>query len=135
MAINKAELEARAKIARSVESKTSSLQKKFQEEVGDEFLDHFKQVAKNVTDRVLLGTSLIETPFEKNGEGTYRVYGLMILDYELYAKALSGEISAHQAMKTRWQASRAYKELEDEVKAYQEWKKDQYRNQSVQQGS
>jgi len=135
VAINKAELEARAKLSRSVESKTSSLQKKFQEEVGNEFLDHFKQVAKTVTDRVMHGTSLVETPFEKNGDGVYRVYGLMVLDYELYAKALSGEISANNAMKTRWQASRAYQELEDEVKAYQQWKQEQNRPPAPQKGT
>ena len=121
-AINKAELEARAKLARSLEAKTSSLQKKFQEETGREFSDHFSQASKSVTDRVLKGTTLVETPFERNGEGIYRVYGLMILDGELFMKSLAQELEADKAMRDRWRASRAYKDLNDEVRAFQEWK-------------
>jgi len=124
-AINKAELEARARIARSVESKTSSLQKKFQDEAGDEFLDHFSQATKNITDRVLRGSTLMDSPFERNKEGVYRVYGLMVLDYDIYAKTLEDEIAANKAMKARWLASKAYKDLNEEVKEYNEWKKSQ----------
>jgi hypothetical protein len=121
--IDKTELEARAKISRALESKTSSLQKKFQEEVGREFSDHFSQTAKTISDEMLRGTSLQETRFEQNGEGLYRVYGLMILDSDLYMKSLAGELEADKANRDRWRASKAYKELNDEVTAYQAWKK------------
>ncbi len=121
--IDKAELEARAKLSRSIESKTSSLQKKFQEEVGREFTDHFSQVVKNVSDQLLHGTTLQETRFEQNGEGTYRVYGLMILDAEMYMKALANELDADKANRDRFRASKAYKELNEEVNAFQEWKR------------
>ena len=120
--IDKAELEARAKLSRSLESKTSSLQKKFQEEVGREFSDHFSQTVKSISDRMLRGTSLTDTRFEQDGEGNYRVYGLMVLDSDLYLKSLSGELDADKAMRDRFRASRAYKELNDEIRAFQEWK-------------
>jgi hypothetical protein len=120
--IAKAELEARAQLSRSLESKTSSLQKKFQEEVGREHSDHFSQAVKNISDQMLRGTSLQETRFEQNGEGTYRVYGLMVLDSDLYMKALAGELEADKATRDRFRASKAYKELNDELKAFQEWK-------------
>lgn len=122
-AINKAELEARAKITRSVESKTSSLQKKFAEEVGNDYSDHFSQAIKTISDQVISGSSLAETPFEQNGEGVYRVYGLMVLDNDLYAKVLGAQLEADKALRDRWRASRAYKELNDEIAAFQEWKK------------
>lgn len=122
-AINKAELEARARLTRALETKTSSLQKKFQEDVGREFTDHFSQTVKSISDRILRGTTLAETPFEQNGEGVYRVYGLMILDAEMYAKGLAEQLEADQALRDRWRASRAYKELNDEVQAFQEWKR------------
>jgi len=122
-AINKVELEARAKLARSLESKTSSLQKKFQEEAGREYSDHFSQAVKSVSDRVLRGTTLVETPFEQNGEGVYRVYGLMILDGDMYLKGLSEELAANQAMRDRWRATKAYKELNEEVEAFNQWKR------------
>lgn len=122
-AINKAELEARAKLGRSIESKASSLQKKFQEEAGGELSDHFSQTVKGLSDQVLQGATLVETPFEQDGEGNYRVYGLMVLDAGTYGKALAGRLEADKAMRDRWRASRAYKELNDEIAAYEEWKR------------
>lgn len=123
VAINKAELEARAKLGRAIESKASSLQKKFQEEAGGELSDHFSQTVKSLSDQVLQGTTLVETPFERDGEGNYRVYGLMVVDTEAYGKALAGRLEADKAMRDRWRASRAYKDLNDEIAAYQEWKR------------
>lgn len=122
-AINKAELEARAKLGRSIESKASSLQKKFQEEVGREYSDHFSQTVKSLSDQLLRGTTLVETPFEQDGEGNYRVYGLMVLDAETYGKALAGQLEADKALRDRWRASRAYKDLNEEIAAFQEWKR------------
>lgn len=130
--IDKAELEARAKLSRSLESKTSSLQKKFQEEVGREFSDHFSEAVKNISDQTLRGTTLQETRFEQNGEGVYRVYGLMILDSDLYMKALAGELEADKATRDRFRASRAYKELNEEVDAFREWKKKEAAPQTAQ---
>jgi hypothetical protein len=124
-AINKAELEARAKLTRSVEAKTSSLQKKFQEEVGNDYSDHFSQAVKSVSDQVLRGSTLSETPFEQNGEGVYRVFGLMVLDGDLYMKALAAQLEGDKALRDRWRASRAYKELNDEIAAFNEWKRDE----------
>ncbi len=121
--IDKAELEARAKLARSLESKTSSLQKKFQEEVGREFSDHFSQTVKNLSDRMLRGTTLADTRFEQDAEGNYRVYGLMVLDADLYLKSVTADLDADKARRDRFRASRAYKELNDEIQAFQEWKK------------
>lgn len=124
-AIDKAELEARAGISRSLESKTSSLQKRFQEETGREFSDHFSQTVKSVSDRMLRGASLTDTRFERDGEGNYRVYVLMVLDSDLYLKSLSGEMDADKAMRDRFRASRAYKELNEEIRAFQEWKREE----------
>lgn len=120
--INKVELEARARLSRSLESRISSLQKRFQEEVGRETADHFSQTVKGLSDQLVRGTALAETPFEQDKEGNYRVYGLMILDADLYGKALSAQLEADKALRDRWRASRAYKELNEEVAAFQEWK-------------
>lgn len=122
-AIHKAELEARAMLGRSLEAKTSSLQKRFEEEVGAEYLDHFSQAVKSVTDQVITGTTLQETPFEQDAEGNYRVYGLMVLDSEAYLKGLADAMAANQAMKARWRASKGYKELDDEIAAFRDWKR------------
>lgn len=121
--MNKVELEARARLSRSLESRISSLQKRFQEEVGRESGDHFSQAVKGLSDQLVRGTALAETPFEQDGEGNYRVYGLMILDGDLYGKALSAQLDADKALRDRWRASRAYKELNEEMAAFEEWKR------------
>lgn len=121
--MNKVELEARARLSRSLESRISSLQKRFQEEVGREPGDHFSQTVKGLSDQLVRGTALAETPFEQDGEGNYRVYGLMVLDPGFYGKALSAQLEADKALRDRWRASRAYKELNEEMAAFQEWKR------------
>lgn len=120
--IDKAELQARARLTRSLEAKTSSLQKKFREEVGRQESEHFSEAVKSVSDQVLRGASMRETRFEKNGEGMYRVYALMVLDSDLYMKALAGELEADKATRDRFRASKAYKELNEEVRAFEAWK-------------
>jgi hypothetical protein len=121
--IDKAELEARAKLARSLEAHASSLSKKFEEEVGPELSGHFSQTIKTVSDETLRGAGLQETLFEQDGEGRYRVFGLMVLDASLYQKAMATELEADKAMRDRWRASKAYKELNSEIEAYREWKR------------
>ncbi|MBF0433125.1 MAG: LPP20 family lipoprotein [Fibrobacteria bacterium] len=120
-AINKVELEARAMLTRSLETKSSSLQKSFKEEVGEEYLDHFSQVTKNVSSKVLRGTTLRDTPYRKN-DGKYEVFGLMVMDPKVFADAMAAEMAANEAMKTRWLASKAYKELDQEIKAFEQFK-------------
>ncbi len=120
--INKVELEARGMLARSLESKTSSLQKSFKEEVGDEFLEHFTMATKNVSSRMLKGTTLRENPYKKTNEGKYEVFGLMVMDPKAFADAMAQEMAANEAMKTRWLASKAYKDLDKEIEAFDKFK-------------
>jgi hypothetical protein len=121
--INKVELETRAMLTRSLETKTSSLQKSFREEAGEEFLEHFTTATKSISSRVLTGTTLSEVPFFKEDNGKYRVVGLMIMDPKVFAEALAAEAEANEAMKVRFHASKAYKNLNDEVAAYENFKK------------
>jgi hypothetical protein len=124
--INKVELEARAMLTRSLETKTSSLQKSFREEAGEEYLEHFTTATKSISSRVLTGTSLTDVKFLKDEETKkYRVVGLMVMDPKVFAEALAAEAEANEAMKVRFHASKAYKNLNDEVAAYEDWKKKQ----------
>ncbi|MFC1585679.1 hypothetical protein ACFL5V_09050, partial [Fibrobacterota bacterium] len=124
-AINKVELETRGALTRALESKNSSLQKRFTEEVGDEYLEHFTQVTKNVASRVLQGTTLMESPYQEVKDTGYRAFGLMVMDPKVFAEALAAEMAANEAMKTRWLASKAYKELDEEAKAFDKFKAEQ----------
>ncbi|MGL1936952.1 MAG: hypothetical protein OCD01_18135 [Fibrobacterales bacterium] len=122
-AYNKVELAARAKIGRTLESKTSSMQKEFKEEVGEEFIDAFTQVTKSISSRVLNGSTLIKTIKEEKG-GKYIVTGLMVLDPSIVKAAFEAELQANEAMKTRFMASKGYAELSKEVEAFEAYKKD-----------
>jgi hypothetical protein len=124
-AINKVELETRGMLTRALESKNASLQKRFNEEVGEEYLEHFTQVTKNVASRVLQGTTLLETPYHETKEDKYRAFGIMVMNPKVYADALAAEMAANEAMKTRWLASKAYKELEKEAAAFEKFKAEQ----------
>lgn len=124
--INKVELETRAMLTRSLETKTSSLQKSFREEAGEEFMEHFTTATKSVSSRVISGTSMNDVKFFKDEEtNKYRVVGLMVMDPKIFAEALKAEAEANEAMKIRFQASKAYKNLDDEIAAYDDWKKKQ----------
>jgi hypothetical protein len=121
--MSKVELECRARLTRAVEAKTSSLQKSFKEEVGEEFLSHFTDVTKSVASATLSGTSLVESPYrEKDGE--YEMFGLMILDPKTFKDALSSQLKADQAMKTRWLASKGYADLDKETTEYEKFKRE-----------
>ncbi len=121
-AYNKVELAARAKVARTLESKTSSMQKEFKEEVGEEFLESFTQVTKSISSKVLNGSTLVKSiKEEKNGK--YSVTGLMVLDPAIVKSALDAELSANEAMMTRFKASKGYAELNSELQSYEEYKK------------
>ena len=121
--INKVELEARAKLTRAVETKTSTMQKQFKEEVGNEFLDHFTQVSKSVASTVLTGTTVLETPYREK-KGMFEVYGIIVMDPKAFKEALAEQLAANQAMKTRWLASKGYADLEKEAAAFEKFKKD-----------
>ena len=120
-AINKVEVKARGQMGRALEAKAKSLQKSFVEEAGPEFIEHFSQTTKVVSSKVLNATTLIETPFEQNDKG-YSVFGLMVMDPKAFSDAMKAELNANEAMKTRWLASKAYADLDKEVKNYEEFK-------------
>jgi len=123
--IDKVELETRGKLARSLESRTLSLQKQFKEEVGEDYVDHFSQATKNITSKIIKGSTLIETVYQEINEGEFRVFGIMAMDPKLFAEALSQEMAANEAMKNRWLASKAYEDLSAEAVAFEKWKKEQ----------
>ena len=126
-AIDKVELDCRAQMARALETKIENMQKQFKEEVGDEYLSTFSNVTNGITSTVISGTILQESPYRRGKDGTYEVHGLMVLDSKLFKDALAQQMAANQALKARWAASKAYEDLDKEVKEFEEYKKEQGR--------
>lgn len=133
MAVDKATTAARADIARQVQTKMSGIEKLFGQEVGtsdnSEILSEFTQATKDVTDETLSGTHVTKQKIMKDGN-TFRAY--VLVEYPIGAanQALMQQLKTNNHLYTRFRASQAFKELDSEVKKYEEWKKNQVQSQS-----
>lgn len=126
LALNKAETEGRAKIGRTMEVKVNSMQKKFEEEVGEgensEFLSQFTQATKVIVSTELNGSRVKEKKFVKDGSN-WRCYVLMEYPIGSAQAAFLNKIKSNDALYTRFRAGDAMKEMEADVAKYEEWKK------------
>ncbi|MFQ5650894.1 MAG: LPP20 family lipoprotein [bacterium] len=128
LAIEKAITSARAEIARQYELKIDGLTKSFQEEVGTdedaEINQLFSQTIRTVVSTQLMGSRASKTAHVKDGNN-YRAY--VLVEYPIGAanQAFMNALKANQNMYTRFRASEAFKEMDDEVRKYEEWKKQQ----------
>ncbi len=128
LAIDKAVTSARAEIARQYEVKVTGLTKSFQEEIGSsedsEINQLFSQTIKTVVSTTLMGSRASKTTHVRDGNN-YRAY--VLVEYPIGAanQAFMNALKANQNMYTRFRASEAFKEMDEEVQKYEEWKKDQ----------
>jgi hypothetical protein len=126
LAVDKAIQSARTEVGRQVETKISGLQKRFQEEtgIGDDaqLLDQFTQASKSVVSTSLSGSKEKQKKVVKDGNN-WRAY--VLVEYPLGAaqQALKEQIKKNEQLYTRFQASKTYKELDDEVTKYEATKK------------
>lgn len=134
MAVDKATTGARADIARQVQTKMSSLQKLFGQEVGvsdsSQILSQFTQATKSVTDESLSGSHVSKEKIIKAGD-IFRAYVLVEYPVGAANQALMQQLKTNNHLYTRFQASKAFKELDQEVKQYNEWKKTQEQGQNT----
>lgn len=125
MAVDKAVTDARAEIARQTEVWVSTYQKKFDEEVGlskdSELLQHFIQATKTVASASLVGSQIRYQALHKESSG-HTAYVLVEYPIGAAAEALSVQINKDNVMYTRFRASEGYKNLEEEVQKYEDWK-------------
>lgn len=128
LAIDKASTDARAKIARTVEVRVMSMQKKFDQEVGigddAELLQMFTQATKVVTSTALSGSRVKQQDVQKDGNN-WRGYVLMEYPIGAANQALLQQLKNNQNMYTRFRESQTFKDLESEVDKFEEWKKAQ----------
>ncbi len=128
LAFDKATQGARTEIGRMVETKVNGLQKRFTEETGTagnaQLLDMFTQASKTVVSTSLSGSRVAKQKQLKDGNN-WRAY--VLVEYPIGAanEALQAQIKNNEQMYTRFRASQTYKELDDEVQKYEDWKKQQ----------
>lgn len=126
LAYDKATTGARADIGRQVELKLSGLQKRFEEETGvaqdAQLSQQFTQATKTVVSTTLSGTRVKDKKYSKDGD-IYRAYVIVEYPVGVANEALLQQIKKNEQLLTRLRASQTYKELDAEVKKYEEAKK------------
>lgn len=80
-------------------------------------------MSKSVASTTLTGTTLLESPYREK-DGVYEVFGIIAMDPKTFKNALAEQLAANEAMKTRWQASKGYAELDKEAQAFDKFKQD-----------
>lgn len=130
LALNKAATDARAEVARQTDVRINGLQKKFDEETGvgadAQLLQMYTQATKVVVSTSLNGSKIKDQSFKKTGD-TYRTF--VLVEYPIGAanQEFLNQLKAREELYTRFRATQTFKELEEETKRYEEWKKDQLR--------
>ena len=128
LAVDKATNAARTELGRMVETKISGLQKRFTEETGTagnaQLLDMFTQASKNVVSTSLSGSKESKKKIVKDGSN-WRAYVMVEYPIGAASEALMQQIKNNEQMFTRFRASKAFEEMDKEVKDYEEAKKKQ----------
>ena len=120
-ALNLAKEDARADIARKLETRINSMFKRFRGEVGvgedAEFLTQTSDVSKSVMSKVMSSLRVAKTKSVKEGM-IFRAYVLIEMPIDAANTTLMDAIKKRENMYTRFQASQGFQELEDEVERY-----------------
>ena len=121
LAITKAKVEARKNLAQLVTVKIENLEKAFIEEIGEasgsEMNELFSSATKQITSQTLQGTVPKMQKYETD-DGITTAYVLMVLDPELIHDSLKKNNAKH--LYERFRASKAFEELDKEIKEYEE---------------
>ena len=121
LAISKAKMEARKNLAQSVQVKIENLEKSFIEEVGEangsEMNELFSSATKQITAQELQGTVPKMQKYEVN-DGVTTAYVLMVLNPEIIHNSLKNSNKPKEY--ERFRASKAFAELDKEIKEYEE---------------
>ncbi|MCP4582793.1 MAG: hypothetical protein GY839_14380 [candidate division Zixibacteria bacterium] len=128
LAVDKAKQQARTDLASQLEVKVKGLTTSFTEEVGmgedSEILSQFTEVSKAVVSTTMNGTRVNKQEIIID-QGIYRAYVLMELPLGAANVAMMQQIKNQQNLYTRFRATQAFDELEQEVEKYEQFKKDQ----------
>jgi hypothetical protein len=128
VSIDKAQAEARNVVAQQLEVKYGSLTKRFVEETGRnidaQLLDEYVSTYKATVSQVLYGSRPREQTVRAEGP-VYRAFVLVELPLGEASKRLMDQVRANEQMYTRFRATEAFKELDAEIKRYEDWKRTQ----------
>jgi hypothetical protein len=128
LALDKARTGGIAEIGRQVEVRIQALQKRFDEEVGigrdPQLLQQFTQVSQTVVSTSVTGIRVKSQETMKDGN-MWRAYVLMEYPVGEVQQRLMDQIKKNEQLLTRARSAEAFRELDAEVKKYEESKKAQ----------
>lgn len=120
IAVQKAKTTAQAGLAQQIGTRLGNLTKQFQEETGlendSELLTQFSSATKAVTQETLVGAKVDKREVLPEKD-IYRAYVLMALPIGEANRQLMAKIKADQNLHTRFRATKAYEELDAELRA------------------
>jgi len=121
IALNKAKTRGRVELAQLLETKIEAIQKDFVEETGlaedAKILAQFSSTAQAITSQQIQGSVAKELKYEIL-EGTVTAYALM----ELNPKVVMAQLEKEQELYTRFRATKAFENLDQEIKEYEAYK-------------
>jgi hypothetical protein len=127
LSVDKAVQAGRTGIGRQVETKIQAIQKRFQEETGvgedAQLLDQMTQASKTVVSTSLTGSKEINKKIVKDGK-MWRAYVLVQYPLGAAQEAFKAQVAKNEQLYTRFRATQVYKEMDDDVAKYEQWKKD-----------
>ena len=128
VALDKATMAGREEISRQLETKLETLRKRFQEETGvgseSSLLQNFDQSGKEVASEALTGSYAKSKRTVREGQ-VWRAYVLVEYPIGEANRSLMKKIRAQEDMYTRFRATKAFEELDKEVKKLEDGKKSQ----------
>jgi hypothetical protein len=128
LALEKAKTRGRAELAQIVEAKVETMRKSFTEEVGEskvtDYDAMFTSVSKVVASQVLRGTVARDLRYDMQG-GKITAWALMVQNPKVLADVFEAQLNAQKSLLTRFRSSKAFQDLDKEVKAFEAYKKEQ----------
>jgi len=126
-ALNKAKSSAINDISQQMEVRNQSMMKQFKDETGvgaeSEILATATEVIKQTTSAVLRGLNVDKQELRKNPKtNVYTAYVKVTLPKAQIANELLKKMKAKEKLYTKFQASKAFKELEKEADKFDEYK-------------
>jgi hypothetical protein len=125
LALDKAKTRGRTELAHIMETKVDSLKKDFSEEVGSadgaELNELFSAASKSIAHQILRGSVPKDLKYDTQDNMT-TAWALMVVDPKVIADAFANQANSARNLYTRFRASQAFSELDEEIKKFEEFK-------------
>ncbi|MBO7501481.1 MAG: LPP20 family lipoprotein [Fibrobacterales bacterium] len=115
MAVEKAKHTATVDLASKYETKVQAMTKSFKEELTGDERELFETVSKTVINTSVMGVQVKEQKIMQAPDGTFGVYVLLEMPLGDANKAFLAKLKEQEALRTKIEASKAFKELEAEI--------------------